>query len=70
MSGSDARGKSARQKGKERKRRNHRAWRRDATQQQRELTNKVMRAKGHPGWVTPEPEPYPYYSTRWADLSD
>jgi len=59
--------RSARQKGEERKRRRRRAYRRDATLFLRLRTNAVMRAQGHPGWVTPEPELSWYHSTDWPD---
>jgi hypothetical protein len=45
-------GNSARQKGERKKRRRHRADRREATKEIREKINEQKRAEGHPGWVS------------------
>lgn len=48
-------GTTAKSKGELKKRRRHRAWRREATKEVREARNKKMRAEGHPGWVSTQP---------------
>jgi len=54
-------GNSANRKGRLKKRRRHRADRREATKEIREAINAKMRASGHPGWISP-----PDYSTAWT----
>ena len=44
-------GSSAAQKGVRKKRRRHRAERREATAEIRELINERRREEGHPGWT-------------------
>ncbi|MEO5950200.1 MAG: hypothetical protein ABIQ04_02010 [Candidatus Saccharimonadales bacterium] len=43
-------GATAKGKGALKKRRRHRAWRREETKEIREAINVRMRAEGHPGW--------------------
>ena len=47
-------GNSAKQKGRRKKARRHRAERRDATKEIRERINAKMRAEGHAGWAGSE----------------
>jgi hypothetical protein len=48
-------GSSAKGKGALKKRRRHRAWRREATKEIRAKINQQKVAEGHPGWVECSP---------------
>ena len=52
--GSEKRSMTAAKRGQLKKRRRHRAERREATRAVREAHNEMMRAVDHPGWVEGE----------------